>query len=175
MCVCVCVTPNHFRNPKAFAIIHHLSTAMSALQQCLVVCLPRPSLPLSTTRRLYTVFLCPLLRPAAPSACSMPCTGAPWWASLPQHGDGVTGMVLDSHKNVCMCVCVCLCVCHPTQQQPSIPLCVCVCARAAKKLESTPSVRYHTARPQPCSHCSNAQAPIAPLSALCAQQQHYVH
>ena len=50
--VCVYVTPNHFRNLKAFAIIHHLSTAMSALQQCLVVRLPRPSLPLGATRRL---------------------------------------------------------------------------------------------------------------------------
>ena len=36
VCVCVCVTPNHFRNLKAFTIVHHLSTAMSALQQCLV-------------------------------------------------------------------------------------------------------------------------------------------
>ena len=61
---CVCVKPNHFRNLKAFAIIHHLSAVMSALQQYLVVRLPRPSLPLGTTRRLYTVFLCPLPRPA---------------------------------------------------------------------------------------------------------------
>ena len=38
VCVCVCVTPNHFNKSKAFAIIQHLSTAMSALQQCLDVC-----------------------------------------------------------------------------------------------------------------------------------------
>ena len=74
VCVCVCVTPNHFRNLKAFAIIHHLSTAMSALQQCLVVRLPRPLLPLGTTRRLYTVFLCPLPRPVC--VCARACASA---------------------------------------------------------------------------------------------------
>jgi len=63
VCVCVCDAQS-FRNLKAFAIIHHLSAVMSALQQYLVVRLPRPSLPLGTTRRLYTVFLCPLPRPA---------------------------------------------------------------------------------------------------------------
>ena len=37
MCVhvCVCVTPNHFNNLKAFAIIEHLSTAMCV---CVCVC-----------------------------------------------------------------------------------------------------------------------------------------
>ena len=34
-CVCLCGTPNHSNNLKAFAIIQHLSTAMFALQQCL--------------------------------------------------------------------------------------------------------------------------------------------
>ena len=36
LCVCVCVTPNHFNKCKAFAIIHHHSTALFAL--CVCVC-----------------------------------------------------------------------------------------------------------------------------------------
>ena len=36
VCVGVCATPNHFNKSMAFAIIHHLSTAWFALQQCLV-------------------------------------------------------------------------------------------------------------------------------------------
>ena len=66
LCVCVCVTPNPFQNPKAFAIIHHLSTAMSALQQCLVVHLPRPFLPLGTTHEDYIQSFCAPYRTLQP-------------------------------------------------------------------------------------------------------------
>ena len=52
---------------KAFAIIQHLSTAMSALHQCLDLRPMRPFLPLSTTRRLCTVVVL-LPHPAAPHA-----------------------------------------------------------------------------------------------------------
>jgi hypothetical protein len=69
LCVCVCVMPNHFNKSKAFAIIQHLSTAMSVLQQCLDVRPMRPFLPLSTTRRLCTVVM-RLPHPAAPPPCA---------------------------------------------------------------------------------------------------------
>ena len=73
MCVCVWVggwvgvTPNHFNNLKAFTVIQHLSTAIFALQQCLVFRPMRPFLPLSTTRRLCTAII-RLSRPASPNA-----------------------------------------------------------------------------------------------------------
>ena len=65
---CVCVTPNPFNKSKVFAIIQHLSTAMSAPQQCLNF-RPSASLPLSMTQRLCTAHALMLLpHPATPNA-----------------------------------------------------------------------------------------------------------
>ena len=83
--VCVCVTPNHFNNIIAFAIIHHLSTAMFALQQCLVfrpvAAFPPSQHDIKTMYRFHA--------PTAPGIPACPCAdpsaGAPLWASLRQH------------------------------------------------------------------------------------------
>ena len=79
----LCVTPNHFNKPKAFAIIQHFSTAMFALQQCLDLRPMRPFPPLSTTRRL--------------------CTGVGAWAC----GDAGCGRRMTTARSVCVIVCVC--------------------------------------------------------------------
>ena len=77
VCVCVCVCDaQSFNKSQAFAIIHHHSTAMFALQQCLVfrpyAAFP-PSLHDTKTMNHHPV---PLPRPAAPSVWPDPCAEA---------------------------------------------------------------------------------------------------
>ena len=90
VCVSVYVMPNHFNKSKAFAMIHHLSTALSALQQCLVFP-PRAAFPPSQhdTKTVYSLSCAyRTLQPRMPM-CVWVCVGVHAHACVVYGGMGV--------------------------------------------------------------------------------------